>query len=644
MDLLDFVLGRALSSDEDKEERVGPLAGISVFGLDALSSAAYGPEAALTVLIPLGFGGLAYSLPITGAVCVILAIVYFSYRQTIAAYANGAGSYTVAKENLGEHAGLLAAIALMIDYTLNVAVGISAGIGALVSALPVLQPYTLGLCLAVLALLTFLNLRGLREAGLAFMPPTYLFIGCLGLTIVIGIVKTLVAGGHPQTVTALPAAANSHAQITLWLFLKSFAAGCTAMTGVEAVSNGVQAFKEPVVDSARRTLMLIVAILILLLLGVAYLVSSYQITATEPGSSSYQSILSLVSQAVLGRGIFYYAAMVAILLVLCLSANTSFADFPRVCRTIALDGYLPSSFAVRGRRLVFTEGIVVLTALAAVILILFNGVTDKLIPLFAVGAFLAFTLSQAGMVRHWLKSAATRSRLSAAINGSGAIATGITFFIVIVTKFADGAWLVLIVIPALYFFMRSIKLHYMRVGGEIGISGPIQLTPPGKMIAVIPIDNINAVAQRALEIAYSLSPNVHVLHIEMENSKRNFSTEWYQDVHPAIVQIGLQQPEVVILQSPFRKVIAPTLDYIWKLERDYPETSIAVLIPQLIESHWYYSFLHNRRAAILRTVLLLKGRNRIVIVNVPWNIEMQLKAGGHARMETWDQAPRWLDS
>ncbi len=644
MTFLDFILGRALSSAEDKEERVGPFAGISVFGLDALSSAAYGPEAALTVLIPLGLGGLGYSLPLTGAICAILAIVYLSYRQTIAAYSNGAGSYTVAKENLGTNAGLLAAIALMIDYTLNVAVGISAGIGALVSALPVLQPYTLALCLAVLALLTFLNLRGLREAGLAFMPPTYLFIGCLGVMIVIGIVKAVVSGGHPQPVTALPASANTHTQITLWLFLKSFAAGCTAMTGVEAVSNGVQAFKEPVVNSARRTLTLIVAILILLLLGVAYLVSVYRITATDPGSSSYQSILSLLTQAVFGRGVFYYAAMVAILLVLCLSANTSFADFPRVCRTIALDGYLPSSFAVRGRRLVFTEGIVVLTALSAVILILFNGVTDRLIPLFAIGAFLAFTLSQAGMVMHWLKSQEPRARLSAAINGIGAIATGITFLIVIVTKFAEGAWMVLIIIPVLYFFMRWINRHYSRVAAEIGISGPIQLTQPGKMIAAIPMDNINAVAQRALEIAYSLSTKVYVLHVERENSTRNFSAEWKQDVHPAIVQIGVPEPEVVILQSPFRKVIAPTLDYIWKLEREYPESSIAVLIPQLIESHWYYSFLHNQRAAILRTVLLLKGRNRIVIVNVPWNIEEQLQARGHGRMETWDRSPKWLDT
>jgi amino acid transporter len=335
MAILDFVLGRQLASDEDQDERVGPLPGVSVFGLDALSSAAYGPEAALTVLIPLGIAGVGFGLPITIAVSAILTIVYFSYRQTISGYPEGAGSYTVAKENLGTYAGLLAAAALMIDYTLNVAVGISAGIGALTSALPPLQPYTLLLCLAVLLLLAFLNLRGLRESGLAFMPPTYLFVGCLVSVMVIGIVKAFVSGGHPHPVNPLPPLPSAHEEITLWLFLKAFAAGCTAMTGVEAVSNGVQAFKEPVVDSARRTLTLIVAILIVLLLGIAYLVSAYKITATDPGSPGYQSVLSLLTVAIVGRGIFYYVTIGAILLVLCLSANTSFADFPRVCRTVS---------------------------------------------------------------------------------------------------------------------------------------------------------------------------------------------------------------------------------------------------------------------------------------------------------------------
>ena len=637
MAMLDFVLGRHLASDEDKDERVGPLAGVSVFGLDALSSAAYGPEAALTVLIPLGIAGVGFSLPITIAVSVILTIVYFSYRQTISGYPEGAGSYTVAKENLGAYAGLFAAAALMIDYTLNVAVGISAGIGALTSALPPLQPYALLLCLAVLLLLAFFNLRGLRESGLAFMPPTYLFIGCLVLVLVIGIVKAFVSGGHPHPVNPLPPPSNAHQQITLWLFLKAFAAGCTAMTGVEAVSNGVQAFKEPVVDSARRTLTLIVAILILLLLGIAYLVSAYQITATDPGSPGYQSILSLLTEAIVGRGVFYYVTIASILLVLCLSANTSFADFPRVCRTVSQDGFLPLAFAVRGRRLVYTQGIIVLTVLAGSLLILFNGVTDKLIPLFAVGAFLAFTLSQAGMVIHWSRSKERNARLSAVINGIGAVATTITFLIVIVTKFAEGAWLVVIVLPMLFILMLAISRHYARIGREVAVSGPVRLERPREMIAVVPIDHLNVLAERALQVAYGLSQNIHVLHIQEEQSDRDFSSEWRLDVQPSIDRTGLWGPKLVILKSPYRKVITPILNYIWKLEGENPENVIAVLVPELVESRWYYSFLHNRRAAILKTVLLLKGRNRILIVNVPWNLEKELPTKVADRRELRDR-------
>jgi amino acid transporter len=637
MPILDLILGRPLSSDEDKDERVGPLAGISVFGLDALSSAAYGPEAALTVLIPLGVSGIGFSLPITIAVSAILTIVYFSYRQTISGYPQGAGSYTVAKENLGTYAGLFAAAALMIDYTLNVAVGISAGIGALTSALPQLQPYALLLCLAVLLLLTFFNLRGLRECGLAFMPPTYLFIGCLVVVLVIGIVKAFVSGGHPQPVIPLPPPVNANQQVTLWLFLKAFAAGCTAMTGVEAVSNGVQAFKEPVVNSARRTLTLIVAILILFLLGIAYLVSAYRITATDPGSSGYQSILSMLTEAIMGRGIFYYVTIAAILLVLCLSANTSFADFPRVCRTVSQDGFLPALFAVRGRRLVYTQGILVLTVLAGSLLVFFNGVTDKLIPLFAIGAFLAFTLSQAGMVMHWTKSKDRNARLNAAVNGTGAIATAITFLIVIVTKFAEGAWLVVIVLPLLFILMLSIHRHYTMIGREVAVSGPIRLEQPRKMIGVVPIDYLNMLAEKALQTAYGLSQEIYIVHVQEEQSDRDFSREWRVDVKPSIDLAKLPEPTLVILKSPYRKVITPILNFIWQLEAKNPESVIAVLVPQLIESRWYYGLLHNRRAEILKTLLLLHGRNRILIINVPWNLEKELPLNVFGRKELRDR-------
>jgi amino acid transporter len=403
------------------------------------------------------------------------------------------------------------------------------------------------------------------------------------------------------------------------------------------VSNGVQAFKEPVVDSARRTLTLIVAILILLLLGIAYLVSAYHITATDPGSPGYQSILSMLTEAIVGRGVFYYVTIAAILLVLSLSANTSFADFPRVCRTVSQDGFLPLVFAVRGRRLVYTQGIIVLTVLSGSLLILFNGVTDKLIPLFAIGAFLAFTLSQAGMVMHWSRSKDQNARLSAVVNGTGAIATAITFLIVIVTKFAEGAWLVVIVMPLLFILMLSINRHYTRIGREVAVSGPIRLERPSKMIAVVPIDYLNVLAEKALQIAYGLSQNIHIVHVQEEHSGRDFSSEWRLDVQPSIDRSGLPEPNLVILKSPYRKVITPILNYIWQLEGKNPENVIAVLVPQLIESRWYYSLLHNRRADILKTVLLLQGRNRILIVNVPWNLEKELPAKVADRKELRDR-------
>src|SRR5215468_7285612 len=356
--VVNFLFGPPLATSEERAERIGAAAGIPIFGLDALSSAAYGPEAALTLLIPLGAAGIAYMVPISTSIIVLLAIVYFSYRQTIQAYPGGGGSYTVARQNLGASAGLLAAAALLIDYVLVVAVGISAGVGALVSAVPSLQPHTLPICLAILVLLTIVNLRGVREAGLIFMAPTYLFVGCLIVTIILGIVKTLAAGRHPVAAVPLPRLNIAHRNPSIWLLLQAFASGCTAMTGVEAVSNGVKAFREPVVATARKTLTIIIALLIALLAGIAFLVRSYGLAATAPGEPGYQSVLSMLVAAVAGRGVFYYVSVGSILTILALSANTAFADFPRLCRAIAQNNYLPHAFATRGRRLVYTHGII----------------------------------------------------------------------------------------------------------------------------------------------------------------------------------------------------------------------------------------------------------------------------------------------
>jgi amino acid transporter len=620
MSFLDLLLGKPLANWEETGERIGPAAGIPIFGLDALSSAAYGPEAALTILIPLGAMGVAYLVPISGAIILLLTIVYFSYRQTIDAYPAGGGSYTVARENLGAGAGLLAAAALLIDYVLTAAVGISAGVGALVSAVPSLLPHTLAMCLGILLLITIVNLRGVKEAGGVFMIPTYLFLGTLLITIGIGIFKSLAAGGHPMPVAAPPPIAPASAMVGAWLLLKAFASGCTALTGVEAVSNGVLAFRDPTSENAKKTLTVIIGLLIILLAGIAWLVKAYHIAATDPGASGYQSVLSMLVAAVAGRGAFYYVTIASILLVLSLSANTAFADLPRLCRIIALDGYLPRSLANRGRRLVFSEGILVLTALTAALLTIFGGVTDRLIPLYAVGAFLAFTLSQLGMVSHWKRVRGPHSGRYMFINGLGGVVTGITVLVVLVAKFLEGAWITMLLIPGMLVLMYAVHRHYHHVNEELADSKPLDLTRFHPAIAVVPLERWNAVSKKAITLALTISPEVIGLHVECEWTEL-IKKEWLDFVEKPAQEVGLAAPRLVILPSPFRHISSPIVDYVLELQKKEPERQIAVMIPEIVERHWYYYFLHNQRAAVLKTLLYVRGSQRIAVVNVPWYVE-----------------------
>jgi amino acid transporter len=620
MTLNDLLFGRPLRSSEEAGEKLGPVGGLSVFGLDALSSAAYGPEAGLTLLIPLAAAGIAYMLPITASIIILLAIVYISYRQTIEAYPTGGGSYTVARQNLGESSGLLAAAALMIDYVLTAAVGISAGVGALVSAVPSLQPHTLLICLAILLLITIVNLRGARETGAVFILPTYLFVGSLFVTLALGLFKTLASGGHPLPVVAPPPLHSQTAAVSAWLVLKAFSSGCTAMTGVEAVSNGVKAFREPVVKSAQRALTAIIAILIVLLAGIAFLVRAYHIGATEPGVAGYQSVLSQLTAAVAGQGAFYYITIGSILVVLALSANTAFADFPRLCRAVAEDGFLPQGFASRGRRLVYSQGIWVLAVLCAALLVLFGGVTDRLIPLFAVGAFLAFTLSQAGMVAHWKRTGGERARRSMLVNGLGAVATATTVVVVTVSKFAAGAWVTVLLIPAMMIVMVSIRRHYRQVEAEVANPLPLDLSGLRNPLVVVPILFWNKIAQKGLHFALNLSSEVLALHIECEKDSGDIRQSWRRYVEDPARQAGLATPRLIVLPSPYRFVLSPILEFILELERDNPDRQIAVLIPELVERRWYHYFLHNQRAEWLRALLLAKGSQRTILVNVPWHI------------------------
>jgi amino acid transporter len=620
MSFLDLLIGKPLANWEETGEQIGPAAGIPIFGLDALSSAAYGPEAALTILIPLGMLGVAYIVPISGAIILLLTIVYFSYRQTIDAYPNGGGSYTVARENIGAGAGLLAAAALLIDYVLTAAVGISAGVGALVSAVPSLLPHTLAMCLGILLLLTIVNLRGVREAGGIFMIPTYLFLGTLLITILLGVFKALFTGGHPVPVVAPPAIPPATAMVGAWLVLKAFASGCTALTGVEAVSNGVRAFRDPTSENAKKTLTVIIGLLIILLAGIAWLVKTYQVAATDPGAPGYQSVLSMLVAAVAGKGVFYYVTIGSILLVLSLSANTAFADLPRLCRIIALDGYLPRSLANRGRRLVFSEGIYALTLLTGLLLIVFRGVTDRLIPLYAVGAFLAFTLSQFGMVFHWKRVRGPHAGRYMFINGLGGTVTGITVLVVLVAKFVDGAWITMLLVPSLLLLMYGVHRHYLRVSVEVTDSTPLDLTHFKPAMVVVPLERWSAVAKKAVGFALSMSPDVIGLHVNCEWTEQ-LKKEWQEFVEKPVQEVGLAAPRLVILDNPYRHVSSPIVDYVLDLQKKEPDRQLAVLIPEVVERHWYYYFLHNQRAAVLKTLLYIKGSQKIAVVNVPWYID-----------------------
>jgi amino acid transporter len=621
MNILDLVVGKPIKTSDERAERIGPAQGIPIFGLDGLSSAAYGPEAALSLLIPLGLLGVRYIVPVSAAIITLLVIVYFSYRQTIAAYPSGGGSYTVARFNLGASASLLAAAALLADYILTAAVGISAGVGALVSAAPSLLPHTVSICVGILIIITIVNLRGVRDAGLAFAVPTYLFVGTLLITIVAGIIRVLVSGGHPTPVAPLPPPPPMTQAVTYWLLLKVFASGCTALTGVEAVSNGVKAFREPAVKNAQRSLTVIIFVLAILLAGISYLVKAYGIAATDPGQPGYQSLLSMLIAAIFGRGFFYYLTIGSILFVLSLSANTAFADFPRLCRAIAQNNYLPHAFGYRGRRLVYTYGIVVLAVLCGGLLILFGGVTDRLIPLYAVGAFLAFTLSQFGMVMHWRRERGLGWVRSAFVNGFGALVTGVTVVVVLVAKFVEGAWITLLFIPLTIFLFTLVRRHYHNVklltSCRVPVNPAALSQPP---IAVVPIDRWSNITRQGIEFAARLSTEVLALHVEPAENSELLTEDWQRYVEQPFLASGREAPKLQILPSPYRFIIIPIIQFILDLSRQHPDRNIIVVIPELVEDRWFEYFLHNQRGRLLEWLLLVQGNERIFTVSAPWYV------------------------
>ena len=620
-----LVFGGFLATHGSEERKLGTFEAVPAMGLDGLGSSAYGPEAALTVLLPLGAGGLVAVGPIMLLLVALLAILYVSYRQTVLAYPSNGGAYTVSKANLGTGASLLAAAALMVDYVLNVAVGISAGIGALVSAVPALGPYTLALCLAVLAVLTLVNLRGTLDGGRLFALPTYLFMLCFVIVIGLGAWAAVASGGHPVPVVPPPAIPAATETLGLWLFLRAFAAGCTAMTGVEAVSNGVSAFKAPVVVRAHNTLTVIVVTLGFLLIGIGYLARAYGIAAMDQTATGYQSVLSQLVGAVAGRGWFYDVAIGSLLCILCLSANTSFVDFPRLCRLVARDGFLPRPFAVAGRRLVFSVGVLYLAGTAALLLIAFGGITDRLIPLFAIGAFLTFTMSQAGMVMHWWRDGHRGWRLG--VNALGAATTGAALLVILAAKFVDGAWITVIAIPVVIAILRTIHSYYARLDEQLRDETPLTLGPSDAPLVLVATRGWDRLTDKAVRFALQISPDVVAVHLldldgeDEEGEAQRLRDAWERDVAAPARAAGLNPPRLMLLQATFRRIQAPLLRLIERLRREQPGRTLVVLVPTVAKTHLWQHLLHTHNAARLSQALIRFGGDGVVVVNIPWHLE-----------------------
>jgi amino acid transporter len=619
MSLSSIILGKPLASSEEKKEKLSVLTGVPVLGLDALASTGYGPEAALTILSTLGVAGLRYFPFVVLAVVFNLTTLYLSYQQTAAAYPEGGGTYTVVKDNLGERIAVWAAVALLIDYLLNVAVGIAAGIGAVVSAIPSLQPHTLGLCLAVLVTLTLINLRGVRESGRIFVGPVFGFVACIGVVLVFGLVRALAAGGHPHAAVPPPPLVSSAANFSPWLFFAAFANGATAMTGIEAVSNGVPLFRGPKVPNARRTLTVIFIVLTSFLLALGYLCPAYRIGAMDETRSGYQNVLSQLAAAVAGHGAFYYITVASLFIVLTFSAQTSMADFPRVCRLLAEDDYLPHAFANRGRRLVYSYGITILAVLSAVLLICFGGYTEGLIPLFAIGAFTAFLLSQIGMVVHWRRRRGPRVRVKMMCNAVGAAVTGVSLVIIVLAKFTSGAWMTVVVVPGLVLVLRRVKRHYRKLSREL--EEPMEfhagrLEPP---LVIVPIESWSRAAEKAVRFGMRLSSDVTALHVGTEHDQKDRLRKiWREKIEAPARRAGITPPRLEIVESPYRLIYQPILEFVEKVRRKTPDRLVAVVIPEVVEPHWYDYLLHNLHATRLRAQLLSMRDARTVVVSTPW--------------------------
>ena len=598
-----FLLGKPIPSHLAHHERLSRVTGLAVLSSDALSSVAYATDFILATLLVAGVGAFRYAVPISLVIASLLAVVAFSYRQTIYAYPRGGGAYIVAKENISQTAGLIAAASLLVDYTLTVAVSISAGVLTITSAVPQLDAYRVELCLAFLAILTIGNLRGIRESGRIFAVPTYFFVATISVLIVGGLIRYL-TGAVVPTDAPLPPEAG-HQPLTIFLLLTAFANGCTAMTGVEAVSDGVPAFRPPESKNAAATLVTMATMGIAMFIGITVLAHVYRVipNTTESG-------VSQLGRAVFGgQNLPYYLLQGATTLILVLAANTAYADFPRLASIVSRDRFLPRQFMNQGDRLAFSNGILILALFAAVLILAFRGNTQSLLPLYMIGVFVSFTLSQAGMVLRWRKSPAPKRRTTAFINGFGATLTGVVLIVVAVTKTLEGAWIVILLIPVIVALFKATRRHYDHVAAQLTLRG---YAPQAKVhnTVLVPIGGVQRAVVEALRYAETLSDDVRAVYVDVDpvatdNVKKDWET-WGGRV------------KLVILPSPYRSLMEPLLEYIEQAEGERVDDYVTVILPEFVPARWWQHLFHNQRALLIKGALLF--RPNTVVTSVPFHL------------------------
>lgn len=605
-----IVLGDPLATDQSLHQRLSNPVALAVFSSDALSSVAYATEEILLQLVMVGSAALALSLPIAAGIAALLVIVATSYRQTIRAYPGGGGSYIVARENLGTVPGLIAGASLLIDYVLTVAVSIAAGTAAIVSALPATGPYRVEMAVGFTLMLMLANLRGVKESGTVFAGPTYFFVGALAVLIAVGTARHLFGGGLQVEHHAIEATKT----LTMFVVLKAFASGCTAMTGVEAIANGVQAFRQPEADNARKTLTWMAGILVVMFLGITYLAWSSGVTPVHGGS---ETVISQIARAVFGTGPLYYAIQAGTAAILILAANTAYADFPRLASFMAIDGFLPKQFMERGYRLVHSNGILFLTVVSVALLVVFSGDTHRLIPLYAVGVFTSFTLSQSGMVVHWWKCREANWKRSIVVNAAGAVTTFVVLMVIAAAKFKDGAWLVVVLVPVLVFFFRWIRSHYDEVVDRLAI-------PPGELArvnwqsfnrmhnhVVLLVSSIDRRLVRALQYARSLKADyVEAIFVDVAGDHTaKMQADWEK------AGFGIR---LTVLPSPYREIIKPIEEYVRAIPRPTADHVVTVILPEFVPENLTDAVLHNQTPFWIKTAMF--DEPGVIVVDVPYHL------------------------